>query len=65
MWALGLSGTVLVVTDRIDENVQLSSRNLPNVLVVEARAIDPVTLVRFENVLLTKAAVNRFEEILG
>ena len=63
--AFGLSGTVLVVTDRIDENMQLSSRNLPNVLVVEARAVDPVTLVRFENVLLTKAAVNRFEEILG
>jgi large subunit ribosomal protein L4 len=62
---LGLSGTVLVVTDRVDENVFLSSRNLSNVLVVEASAVDPVSLVRFENVLLTKAAVNRFEEMLG
>jgi len=61
----GLSGTVLVITDRVEENVFLSSRNLPNVLVLEARAVDPVTLVRFENVLLTKAAVSRFEEILG
>jgi large subunit ribosomal protein L4 len=63
--ALGLKGTVLVVTDKIDENVYLSSRNLPDVLVLEARAVDPVSLVRFENVLLTKAAVAQFEEILG
>jgi large subunit ribosomal protein L4 len=63
--ALGLTGTVLVVTDKIEENVFLSSRNLPNVLVLEAREVDPVSLVRFENVLLTKAAVTQFEEMLG
>jgi len=63
--ALGLKGTVLVVTDKVEENVFLSSRNLPNVLVIEAREVDPVSLVRFENVLLTKAAVTQFEEMLG
>ena len=63
--ALGLSGTVLVVTDKVDENVFLSARNLPNVLVLETQEVDPVSLVRFENVLLTKAAVSQFEEILG
>ena len=63
--ALGLKGTVLVVTDKVDENVYLASRNLPDVLVLEARAVDPLSLVRFENVLLTKAAVAQFEEILG
>jgi large subunit ribosomal protein L4 len=63
--AFGLSGTVLVVTDKVDENVFLSSRNLPDVLVVEAKEVDPVSLVRFENVLLTKAAVAQFEEMLG
>jgi large subunit ribosomal protein L4 len=63
--ALGLKGTVLVVTDKVDENVYLASRNLPDVLVLEARAVDPVSLVRFENVLLTKAAVAQFEELLG
>ena len=63
--ALGLTGTVLVVTDKLDENVYLSSRNLPDVLVLETREVDPVSLVRFENVLLTKAAVAQFEEILG
>ena len=63
--ALGFPGTVLVVTDKVDENVFLSSRNLPNVLVLEAKEVDPVSLIRFENVLLTKAALAQFEEILG
>ena len=63
--ALGLSGTVLVVTDKIDDNVFLSARNLPNVLVLEAKEVDPVSLIRFENILLTKAALAQFEEILG
>ena len=63
--ALGLSGTVLVVTDKVDDNVFLSARNLPNVLVLEAKEVDPVSLIRFENVLLTKAALAQFEEILG
>lgn len=63
--ALGLSGTVLVVTDKVEQNLFLSSRNLPAVLVVEAKEVDPVSLVRFENVLLTRAAVAQFEEMLG
>ena len=61
----GLAGTVLVVTDKLDDNVYLSSRNLQNVLVLETREVDPVSLVRFEHVLLTKAAVAQFEEMLG
>jgi large subunit ribosomal protein L4 len=63
--ALGLAGTVLVVTDKLDDNVFLSSRNLPDVLVLETREVDPVSLVRFNHVLLTKAAVAQFEEMLG
>jgi len=63
--AFGLTGSVLVVTDKFDDNVFLSSRNLAGVLVLEAREVDPVSLVRFDNVLLTKAAVAQFEEILG
>jgi large subunit ribosomal protein L4 len=63
--ALGLSGTVLLVTDKVDDNVFLSARNLPNVLVLETKEVDPVSLIRFENVLLTKAALAQFEEILG
>src|SRR5215470_18432263 len=63
--ALGLTGSVLLVTDKMDENVYLSSRNLSDVLVLEARRVDPVSLVRFDHVLLTKAAVAQFEEMLA
>jgi large subunit ribosomal protein L4 len=55
---------VLVITDEVDENLLLSSRNLVNVEIMAARHADPVSLVRFPNVLITKAAVARFEEIL-
>jgi len=54
---------VLVITDNLDENLYLSSRNLPNVLVIEPRHADPVNLLRFENTVLTKAAVARLEEM--
>ena len=63
--ALGLQGSVLLVTDKVDDNVYLSSRNLADVLVLEARRVDPVSLVRFDHVLLTKAAVAQFEEMLA
>ena len=56
---------VLIITDRADENLYLSARNLPNVMVVEARHADPVSLVRFTNVLLTRGAVKQFEEALA
>src|SRR5690349_23358766 len=61
----GVAGPVLVVTEKLDENVFLSSRNLPDVLVLETREVDPVSLVRFNHVLLTKGAVSQFEELLG
>jgi large subunit ribosomal protein L4 len=55
---------VLIVTDAVDENLELSSRNLPNVDVVSASHADPVSLIRHANVLLTKNAVAKFEELL-
>ena len=62
---LGLSGTILVVVDALHDNVHLSSRNLQGVLVLETREVDPVSLVRFDHVLLTRASVTQFEEILA
>jgi len=56
---------LLIITDNIDENLYLSSRNLPNVLVVEAHQADPVSLVRFSNVLVTRGAVAKIEELLA
>jgi large subunit ribosomal protein L4 len=56
---------VLILTDKLDDNLYLSSRNLANVLVLEARHADPVSLMRFERVLLTKGAVKHLEEALA
>jgi large subunit ribosomal protein L4 len=56
---------VLILTDNLDDNLYLSSRNLPNVMVLEARHADPVSLMRYEKVLVTKAAVKHLEEALA
>jgi len=55
---------VLTTDDDMDENLMLSARNLRNVMVMSVRNANPVALVRFPNVVLTKAAVAKLEEIL-
>jgi len=55
--------SVLVITDEMDENLYLSSRNLPHVLVLSVSEADPVSLVRFPKVLVTRAAVAKMEEM--
>ena len=65
MKSLGFgSERVLIITDSIDENLYLSSRNLPNVLVLEAHQADPVSLVRFHKVVMTRSAIAKIEEVL-
>ena len=61
--AMGLDDKALVITDDLTENLYLSSRNLPNLLVLEAQETDPVSLVRFPKVVVTKKAVAKFEEM--
>ena len=56
---------LLIITDNIDENLYLSSRNLANVLVLEANQADPISLVRFPNVLVTRNAVAKIEEMFA
>lgn len=56
---------VLIITDSPDENLLLSSRNLPNVMVVDVSHADPVSLIRHLKVLITKAAVGKIEELLA
>jgi large subunit ribosomal protein L4 len=55
---------VITADDDMDENLMLSARNLRNVMVMPVRNANPVSLVRFPNVVLTKAAVAKLEEIL-
>jgi large subunit ribosomal protein L4 len=56
---------VLVIAEEVDENLYLASRNLPNVLVVEPRYADPVSLVRFKKVLVTKGAIDQLKEMFA
>ncbi|NMP31629.1 50S ribosomal protein L4 [Thalassotalea sp. M1531] len=56
---------VLIVTPEVDENLFLSARNLYKVDVVDVQAIDPVSLVGFEKVLVTAEAVKQIEEMLA
>ena len=54
---------VLLITDDLNENLMLAARNLPNVLVLEPKHADPVSLIRFPRVLMTKGAVSKLEEM--
>lgn len=62
--AMGL-GSVLVIADRVDENLALASRNLANVLVVEPRYADPLSLVHYKKVLVTRAAIEQLKEMFA
>ena len=60
---MGITNRVLIISHEIDENLWLSSRNLPNVLLLEPQHADPVSLVRFDRVLMTRDAVKSIEEM--
>jgi large subunit ribosomal protein L4 len=55
----------LFVIEAFDERLHLASRNLPHVEVLEATAVDPVSLIRHDKVVMTVAALRRLEEKLG
>ncbi len=57
--------SVLIIMDSVDENVYLATRNLPHVAVVEPRYADPLSLIHYKNVLITKPAIAQLEEMLG
>ena len=61
---LGLEN-VLIVTDAADDNLYLAARNLPRVAVCDAASADPVSLVGFDKVLMTRGAVEKIEERLS
>lgn len=62
--AMGL-GSALIITTELSENLDLASRNLKNVWVVEPRYADPVSLVHFDSVVVTKQAIAKLEEMWG
>ena len=57
--------SVLVISEEVDDNLYLASRNLANVLVVEPRYADPVSLVHYKKILVTKAAMDKLKEMFA
>jgi large subunit ribosomal protein L4 len=66
--AMGLGtpeSSVLIITDNVDENLYLASRNLKDVMVVEPRYADPMSLIHFKKVVVTRPAIAKLEEMWG
>ena len=62
--SLGVSNA-LIVTDAVDENLYLAARNLPHVEVIDTSAVDPVSLIGFDKVLMSVPAAKKLEVELG
>lgn len=60
---MGLADDVLIITEGIDDNLRLSSRNLPKVSIVDVRNADPVSLIRHTQVVMTRGAMAKLEEM--
>ena len=57
--------SVMVIAEEVDDNLYLASRNLAHVLVVEPRYVDPLSLVHYRKVLVTKGALGKLQEMLA
>ncbi|MDO8414595.1 MAG: 50S ribosomal protein L4 [Agitococcus sp.] len=62
--AFGLAN-VLIITEAVDENLYLAARNLPHVAVIDTSAVDPVSLIGFDKVLMSVPAAKKLEVELG
>jgi large subunit ribosomal protein L4 len=61
--AMGFADDVLIITDALDDNLRLSSRNLAKVSVLDVKNTDPVSLVRHAQVVMTRNALAKLEEM--
>ena len=61
----GAPNVLLIITDDVDENLYLASRNLKHVLIVEPRYADPLSLIHYKKVIVTKPAISKLEEMWG
>lgn len=61
---MGLSNA-LILTESVEQNLHLASRNVPHVDVRDVAGLDPVSLVAFEKVVVTVPALKKIEEMLG
>lgn len=63
--ALSIDSKALIVTADLDENVALSARNIPGVTIVTADGINVLDVINHDKLILTKAAVEKVEEVLA
>jgi len=61
----GLLDSTLIISDEVDQNLYLASRNIPRVDVRDAAGVDPLSLVAFDKVVVTVPALKKIEEMLG
>jgi len=61
---MGLSN-VLILSENLDQNLHLASRNVPHVDVRDVAGLDPVSLVAHEKIVVTVPALKKIEEMLG
>ena len=61
---LGLN-EVLIITDEVTENLYLSTRNIPRADVIDTREMNPYSLIGFDNILMTKSAIEKVEAWLA
>ena len=61
----GLLESTLIVSEEVEQNLYLASRNIPNVDVRDVAGIDPVSLVAYDKVVVTVPALKKIEEMLG
>lgn len=55
----------LIVSDEVDQNLYLATRNIPHVDTRDVQGVDPISLIAHEKVVMTVAAIKKFEEMLG
>ncbi len=60
----GTASSKLIISNEINSYIRLASRNLPSVLLVEPHTLNPVNLVNYQKILITRDALNQLEEIL-
>lgn len=63
--SINLNNNLLIITEDIDDNLYLSTRNIPTIMITDTLHTDPVGLLKHEKVLVSLQAVDRFEELLA
>lgn len=62
---LGVDRKALIVADQVEENAELSARNIPGVKVIPAEGLNVLDVLYHDKLILTRGAVNRIEEVFG